>query len=63
MWFLSAVHCSAVEVKNDDFPESSFIAYNCPGCPGISFYMKSRFAVSMSLKNCVGIFMGIVLNL
>jgi hypothetical protein len=64
MWFLSLLHWSAVEVRDDDPFESAFSAQNCFVYLGIFvFPYRVRIALSMSVKNCVGIFMGIALNL
>jgi hypothetical protein len=59
-------YCSVVQfdVTDGDFPGSSFIVKNCFCYPGFLFYhVKLRIALSMSVKNCVGILMGIALNL
>jgi hypothetical protein len=58
-------YCSVIEleVKGDDSPGSSFIVENCSGYSGLFFHMKLRIALSMSVKNCVEILMGIAFTL
>ena len=59
-------YCSVVklEVRDGDSPSCSFIVKNCFGYSGfLPFQMNLKIALSMSLKNCVGILMGIALNL
>jgi hypothetical protein len=56
-----------LEVRDGGSPRSSFIVKNCFHYPEffvcLFFHMKLRIDLSMSLKNCVEILMGIVLNL
>ena len=56
--------CSVVllEVRDADSSSSSFIVKNCFGFSA-SFQMNQRIALPMSMKKCVGIFMGIALTL
>jgi hypothetical protein len=47
-------------------PEFSFIVPDCLSYSDLFvylfFHMKSRIALSMTVKNCVGILMGIAMN-
>jgi hypothetical protein len=59
-----------LEVRDGDTSRSSFIACSCFSCPGFLFvclflflYMKLRIVLSRSIKNYVGTFMGITLNI
>jgi hypothetical protein len=65
MQFLSLLLCSKLEVRYGDSPSHSFIVknYSHYSVFFFSFQMNLRIAISMSLKNCVGILMGIALNL
>ena len=48
-----------------DTSSSSLIAQNCFSDPGgfLCFHMKLKIVLSISVKNCIGILMGIALNL
>jgi hypothetical protein len=65
MQFLSLLLCSIkLEVRAGDSPSQSFVVKNCfPILGFLPFQMNLRIALSMSLKNWVGILMGIALNL
>jgi hypothetical protein len=48
---------------NDEYLGSSYIVDNCLAIVGFLFlHMKMRIALSISVKNCVEILMGIALN-
>jgi hypothetical protein len=56
--------CSTVEVRDGDSSRSSFIVENSFCYPGfLLFQMSLQIALSISLKNWVGILMRIALNL
>ena len=53
-----------LEVRECDASRCSFIFQGCFGYPGLLFFhMKLSIVLSRSVKNCVGILMGITLNL
>ena len=53
-----------LEVRDGDASRRSFIVKSCFGYPGfLFFHIKLSIVLSMSVKNCVGILMGIALNL
>ena len=63
-------YCSVVEleVRDSDNSRTSFIVYDCFSSPVFVvlfcfFHIKLRIVLSMSVQNCVGILMGIALNL
>jgi hypothetical protein len=59
-------YCSVaqLEVRDGDYSQSSFIAQDCIGYPGLFFFfhMKFRISHSRSIKIIVGIFISIALN-
>ena len=53
-----------LEVRDGDVPRRSFIVQSCFGYPGFMFFhIKLSIVLSRSVKNCVGILMGIALTL
>ena len=58
-------YVARLEVRESNTSRSSFIVQGCFSYPGIFgfFHMKLRIILSKSVKNCVVILMGIVLNL
>ena len=53
-----------VEIRDGDTSGHSFIRQDCSSYPEFLFsHMKLSIVLSRSAKNCVGILMGIVLNL
>ena len=58
-------HSSIIEfdVRDSDAAGSSFIIQHCFCYPVFFFHMKLSIVLSRSVKNCVGILMGIALNL
>ena len=58
--------CSSIielDVRDGDASGSSFVVQDCFGYPVLFFYMKLIIVFSESVKNCVGILVGIALNL
>jgi hypothetical protein len=58
-------YCSVVqlEIRDGDASKSSFIVHDYYSYPVFFFHMKLRITLSRSVKMCVGILMGILLNL
>ena len=55
-----------LEIREEDNSRSSSIVQDCFSCPGflfVCFHMKLNSVLSRSVKNCVEILIGIVLNL
>ena len=52
-----------LEIRGGDTSGSSFIVQGCFSYPGFFFHMKLSIVLSRSVKNCVGILMGIALSL
>ena len=63
--FVCFVSCLVqLEVRDGDSSRSSFIVENCFCYPKFLFFqMNLQIALSISVNNCVGILIGIVLNL
>ena len=61
--FLYSSSIIELVVRNGDAPGSSFIMKDSFGYPVLFLYMKLSIILSRSIKNCVGILMGIALSL
>jgi hypothetical protein len=58
--YLSVVQ---LEIRADDTSRSSFVVQDCFSYPEfVFFHMKLKIALLRSVNNCVGILMGIELN-
>lgn len=52
-----------LEIRYSDISSSSFIIMDCFNSSGLCFCMKLKIVFSKSVRNCVGISVGIALNL
>ena len=59
-------YCSSIiepDVRDGNASGNSFIVQDCFGYPGLFFHMKLSIVLLRAVKNCVGILIGITLNL
>ena len=66
MWVFFYYYCfeEEFEIRDGDTYGSSFIVQDCFNFPRpFSFFQIKLSILSRSIKNCVGILMGIILNL